>query len=180
MLSLRLKRVISVCGTAAALMAGGATAAHAQVHRDSACGGNNGPFLDVVYNYGKPFKGVGHVYRDWNGGTSAATSAFTNTWSGSVSSTVSASLGVSGNWIAVEVSGEMGYSHSWSSSVTTGHTVTYKIPAKRYGNAQYGVWQDHLYLKTYYMNDGCKEYGTKYANSRINRGVGWNYWVSKS
>ncbi|ARP71454.1 hypothetical protein LK07_18700 [Streptomyces pluripotens] len=180
MIPLKFKRVISVCGATAALIAGGATTAQAQVHPHGACRGANGPFLEVLHNYGKPFKGVGTTYRDWNGGTGTATSSFTNRWTGTVSSTVSASLGVSGNWLAVEVSGEMGYSHTWSSRVTTGHTVTYKIPAKRYGNARYGVWQDHLYLKTYRMNDGCKKYDIKYADSRINRGRGWNFWISKS
>lgn len=143
-----------------------------------ACNGDQGPYVEVLENYGTHYHIVSGPYVDDNGTSSSSNSTFSNEFSGNIEASISDTFTLSGKAIAVDISNDIGISLTVSASVSGSHTVSYTVSPHKALHAEYATLQKHTYNEEYTQNDVCAKKEVAEGTTYLNYGQGWHTWVT--
>ncbi|MEU1594279.1 hypothetical protein ABZ468_15795 [Streptomyces sp. NPDC005708] len=153
----------------------GAAPASAVVTPKRSCPVDYGVLIKSHKAYRLPAKGA--YFKDGPGGTITAsvTRATTITYS------VSASLEVSASYLFASAKASVSGSITKSVAVTTGHTYSHNINARKYGNLQYGSNGYQVSWESNRTNPNCTVTTLASGTAKLPASsVGWHYWETSS
>ncbi|MBF9068871.1 hypothetical protein [Streptacidiphilus fuscans] len=143
-----------------------------------ACGGDPGPFVEVLTNYGTYYNVKSGPFVDDNGTGNNSTTSFSNTWSGTISATINANFHVSESTLVEGVSADLGLSLTASATIGGSHTVTYTVAPHKALHAEYAEFQADTYDETYSLNSVCAKTTIAEGETYFDEGDGWHTWLT--
>lgn len=176
-------KATAIVGMVAVAMLAGPAPAFARTttpkaHPQGACGGDPGPYVEVLINYGTVYHVTSGPFVDDNGTTRNATDSFINNWTGTVNASVSASLEASESTVLQGVKATITGSIGTSTAVGYSHSTTYTITPLTTLHAEYAVDQIHTQDEAYTQNSVCAQHEVGVGDSYFNDGVGWHTWTT--
>jgi hypothetical protein len=166
------------CGLAVALIVGGLTGQMGAKSALAYVPCEPGWQYDVVTKYGSVHDvNSGPYFKNWAATNSTMTVVSTVSGSTQVQATISGTI--SADAIVYGASLTTSISLTGTLSWSAGNTMSFAVPAKRFGNAIYGAWRWKTYGHYYYLSDHCGISNSSYIYTWVpERATGWRTWIS--
>lgn len=180
---IRMAKSFTVAVASVALLAGtlgGASSALAAPENEPSPTGacDAGWYFSSTSRSADTFAPVGGVLTGYNGSTVNSTVSFTSTTSGTVTTTTTGTIGTTVTAAVASISATYGISAAVAKTVTTGVTIAITVPAKRYGNGQYGAFKANVAGRSDYRTPTCAITNTVRSTVSTPWRTGWNTWIS--